>query len=103
ANQRLQSWAYPLTVFGMLASVISFGHLLQYPPRGSYDVVPSRRRRDLCRATVIFLAMVVILSALDLVWTLLVSQAGQMNELNPIGKELLDDPWLLAMFKTGVT
>jgi hypothetical protein len=103
ANQRLQTWAYPLTVFGMLAGVISFGHLLQYPPHGSYDVVPSRRRRDLCRATVIFLVMVVVLSMLDLVWTLLASQAGQMNELNPIGRHLLKDPVQLTVFKVVAT
>lgn len=103
ANQRLSTWAYPLTIFGMLMSVISFGHLLQFPPRGNSDLVPSRRRAELCRATVIFLVMVVILSSLDLVWTLLTSQAGQMNELNPIGRELLNDPLLLAIFKIAAT
>lgn len=103
ANQRLQAWAYPLTVFGMLAGVISFGHLLQFPPQGSYDVAPSRRRRDLCRATVIFLVMVIVLSMLDLVWTLLASQAGQMNELNPIGRRLMDNPLQLTTFKMVAT
>ena len=103
ANQRLQTWAYPLTVFGMLAGVVSFGHLLQFPPHGSYDVAPSRRRRDLCRATVIFLVMVIVLSMLDLVWTLLASQAGQMNELNPIGRRLMDNPVQLTAFKMVAT
>lgn len=103
ANQRLSTWAYPLTVFGMLMSVVSFGHLLQFPPRGNPDLIPSRRRAELCRATVIFLIMVVILSGLDLVWTLLTSQAGRMNELNPIGRELLSDPWMLSMFKVVAT
>lgn len=103
ANQRLQAWAYPLTVFGMLAGVVSFGHLLQFPPQGSYDVAPSRRRRDLCRATVIFLVMVIVLSMLDLVWTLLASQAGQMNELNPIGRRLMEDPVQLTIFKMVAT
>lgn len=103
ANQRLSAWAYPLTIFGMLMSVVSFGHLLQFPPRGNPDLIPSRRRAELCRATVVFLAMVAILSTLDLVWTLLTSQAGQMHELNPIGQHLLEDPWMLAVFKMAAT
>lgn len=103
ANQRLSTWAYPLTVFGMLMSVVSFGHLLQFPPRGNPDLVPSRRRAELCRATVIFLVMVVVLSGLDLLWTLLTSQAGQMHELNPIGQQLMDDPWMLSLFKGVAT
>jgi hypothetical protein len=103
ASQRLSTWAYPLTVFGMFAGVVSFGHLLQFPPRGNSELVPSRRRAELCRATVIFLGMVFVLSALDLTWTLLTAQAGQMHELNPIGQHLMGRPWLLATFKMGAT
>ena len=46
---------------------------------------------------------VVALSLLDLVWTLLVSQAGTMRELNPVGGRLIDDPVKLVAFKVAMT
>ena len=46
---------------------------------------------------------VVALSLLDLVWKLLVSQAGTMRELNPVGGRLIDDPAKLIAFKVART
>jgi hypothetical protein len=46
---------------------------------------------------------VVALSLLDLVWTLLVSQAGTMRELNPVGGRLIDAPAKLIAFKVART
>ncbi len=49
------------------------------------------------------LILVVALSLLDLVWTLLASQAGTMRELNPVGGRLIDDPAKLIAFKVAMT
>ena len=46
---------------------------------------------------------VVALSLLDLVWKLLVSQAGTMRELNPVGGRLIDAPAKLIAFKVART
>ena len=44
-----------------------------------------------------------VLSALDLIWTLLVSRAGDMKELNPLGAAVIDDPLALIALKTTAT
>jgi hypothetical protein len=103
ATQRLRDWAYPLTVLGMVLAVGALGHLLQTPPQRRFESSSARRRRELCRATVISLALVALLSGLDLTWTLLSSRAGQMMELNPLGQQFIENPLLLAAFKGAAT
>ena len=48
------------------------------------------------------LGSVAVLSALDLIWTILASQAGRMREMNPFGSGLIEDPLLLIAFKVGM-
>jgi hypothetical protein len=100
ATQRLRNFAYPLTICGMIFSVAALGHVLRSAPqRLVNEAVAQLRGQD----AVISIVWVLLLSGLDLTWTLLASQAGQMQELNPLGSQLIHDPWLLSAFKIGFT
>jgi hypothetical protein len=101
AVHRLQTVAYPLSVTGMLLVVAALGHLLRAHPGtdGDAPVV----RPEAIRATVISIALIAVFSLVDLVWTILAVQAGQMRELNPVGRLLIPDPRLLVAFKVSAT
>jgi hypothetical protein len=47
--------------------------------------------------------LVFVMSGLDLVWTIVMSQAGLMREANPVAQWLIDDPVHLAAFKSLFT
>lgn len=49
------------------------------------------------------LVFVFVLSALDLAWTILMSQAGLMKEANPVARCFIHDPVQLAVFKSFFT
>lgn len=103
ASRRLQDWAYPLTVFGMLMGVLSLGHLLQSPPKPAYLELNEKQQAYLARSVFYSLGLIVILSALDLTWTILAWDAGRMSELNPIGSQFMGNTFLLTLFKAGAT
>jgi hypothetical protein len=103
ATRRLNTFAYPLSVCGMVLTTIGMGHLLsQRPPVGSKpketDATPLA-----IRAAIYSLGLVILFSGLDLAWTILASQAGQMRELNPLGSHLIENPLGLVAFKVGAT
>lgn len=100
ARRTLESSAYPLTVVGMLLVVMAFGHLLSFKPDPEGASPETRIAKH---AVIRSLALVTVLSALDLIWTLLVSRAGDMKELNPLGAALIDDPLALIALKTTAT
>lgn len=101
--RRLSMFAFPLTIAGMLLSCLASGHLISYPPRPLGPDADASVRMISQRATVICLALLIALSGLDLAWTLLASQAGQMVELNPLGSRMVDDPYSLVAFKISIT
>jgi hypothetical protein len=103
ATRRLRDWSYPLSLFGMVTAVLGFGHLLSHrPPVGarSLDMDASPLAVSVLTWS---LVLVVLYSALDLTWTILAHQAGQMQELNPLGSQLIEDPVKLMGFKAGAT
>ena len=100
ARRTLESSAYPLTIVGMLLVVMAFGHLLSFKPDSEGESPETGIAK---RAVTRSLALVAALSALDLIWTLLVSRAGDMKELNPLGAVLIDDPFALIAMKTIAT
>jgi hypothetical protein len=102
ANRRLDRFAFPLTIIGMVLVVFSFGHLLHYQPRIQADNV-ELMAPQVIRAVRIALLLLVALSTLDLIWTLLVSQAGAMRELNPVGSALINNPAALIALKIVAT
>lgn len=103
AVQRLDRFTYPLTLAGMLISVYAFGHLVSNPPNGAGDSAPVNDSPHASRVVARSLMAVVMLSALDLGWTLLASQAGVMREVNPIGGMFLDNTAQLIQFKILLT
>jgi hypothetical protein len=103
ATHRLQTFAYPLSMLGMIGTVAGFGHLLTHrPPVGKR---PLETDASPLAVQVLYysLALVVLYSALDLAWTILAHQAGQMVEVNPLGSRLIKNIWQLVAFKVGAT
>jgi hypothetical protein len=103
ATRRLNDWSYPLSLIGMVTAVLGFGHLLSHrPPVGarSLDIDNSPLALGVLTWS---LVLVVLYSALDLTWTILAFQAGQMRELNPLGSHFIEDPIQLIAFKAGAT
>ena len=102
AQWLLDRTAYPLTVAAMVCVALAAGHLLS---RHSQLLAssPSGVSGDHDRAVKTTLAYIVAFSALDLVWTILASQGGQMRELHPLGSDLTENPLLLVGFKIAAT
>ncbi len=102
AEVRLATFGYPLTILMMILVVYGFGHLLSHRPNTDEwicDAKSNPLRIPFYRS----LMLIAGLSAVDLVWTILVSQAGAMRELNPVGSQIIDDPLQLVGFKVLVT
>jgi hypothetical protein len=100
---RLRVLSYPMSVVGLLLSVFAFGHVVSNKPPNRFapsvaELTPETREMvNRC------LLLVVALSILDLIWTILASQANQMAELNPMGREFIRNPALLGAFKFVMT
>jgi len=105
AQRWLESLAYPLSISGMVLSVLSIGHLLGGRPHAGKPTRGLDPSPEMIRALNWSIAFAAGLSVLDLVWTILATSASStgVTELNPIGKELIRDPRNLAGFKVSVT
>ncbi len=103
ATRRLNALAYPLTLGGMILTVLSMGHLLGGRPAAGKSAREQDDSPEALRALQYSLVLVGLLSLLDLAWTIMASQAGQMRELNPVGSALVQSPLLLSLFKIGAT
>ncbi|MDG2130485.1 MAG: DUF5658 family protein [Fuerstiella sp.] len=101
ASARLEQFAYPLTIAGMLLGVIAFGHMLKWMSRG-FDQ-PDGRASESERFVVVALCLMMGMSVIDLIWTILAGQAGAMTELNPLAAQFIDSPIQLACFKVFAT
>ena len=100
ARKTLETFAYPLTVAGMLLVVLASGHLLAHRPGLHADEASSHLARTNVTRSVLLIAS---LSLLDLVWTILVSRTGDMKELNPLGAALITSPTALIAMKSIAT
>lgn len=103
AARRLDQWDYPLTVLGMVLVVAAFGHLMSRRPAAESSAEKINLAPDAIRQTNWSLLLVAAMSAMDLIWTILIHQAGAMKELNPFGSRLLEDPFQLMVFKISLT
>jgi hypothetical protein len=95
--------SFPLTIFAIVVVVLAFGHLLSNAPQLAGATGEPKSMQHARRVIVQSLVFVGLLSAVDLVWTLMAYQAGSMRELNPLGSGLIGDPSRLVMFKVSVT
>ena len=103
AVRRMENLSYPLTVIGMLLSVIAFGHMLQWSGRGLAAISDKAVTPESERYGVVALWLMMGMSLVDLCWTVLASQAGAMHETNPLAAGMLDSPLRLAVFKVLAT
>lgn len=103
AVQRMEYLSYPLTIIGMLLSVIAFGHMLQWSGRGLAAISDTSVSPESVRYGVVALWLMMGMSVVDLCWTVLASQAGAMQETNPLAAGMLDSPLRLAGFKVLAT
>ncbi|MCR9201916.1 MAG: DUF5658 family protein [Planctomycetaceae bacterium] len=103
AVQRMEYLSYPLTIVGMLLSVIAFGHMLQWSGRGLAAINDTSVSPESVRYGVVALWLMMGMSVVDLCWTVLASQAGAMQETNPLAAGMLDSPLRLAGFKVLAT
>lgn len=99
ANRRSETLLYLITVFGMVISVAATGHLLSAKPPSARDPEDDPEMPKMVSRS---LGLVVVLSSLDLFWTIMASQQGKMIELNPIGSQLLHDPMQLIAAKATI-
>jgi hypothetical protein len=102
AVRRIDRFSYPLSVAGMVLAVLASGHLLKSIPSRDPQLAAGQTPQ-LTRFVLTSAALVFSLSALDLIWTILAAQAGQIRELNPLGQGLIEDPASLVAFKLSAT
>lgn len=88
--RRLDQFAFPLSLAGMLLVVFSTGQLLLKRPPDGKEL--NGRSDESSSNTFLFVILIVAFSVLDLIWTILASHDGTMRELNPIGRHFISDP-----------
>lgn len=103
AMGRLETFNYPLTIAGMLLSVLALGHLLKWATKIVMAESSANASGDIIRCAEIALLLMLAMSAIDLVWTILAGQAGVMREINPLAAGLIKTPVQLVAFKVVAT
>lgn len=101
ATHRMDRYSYPLTIIGMLLSVVAFGHVLKWMGGGFQEA--GEQASESSRHVVIALVLMFGMSLVDLAWTVLSEQAGLMTEVNPIAARFVDSPYELMAFKLIMT
>jgi hypothetical protein len=103
AEAVLDSYSYPLTLIGMIVVVLAVGYLLAFNPSMAQFLPEQVRAAQLSKSVQYSVILIVVMSGLDLAWTILSSSVGLMNELNPVGSQLINDPASLIKFKMVAT
>jgi hypothetical protein len=98
ANRRSEWLSYLFTVGAMLASVVSFGHVISSPPPRSrwrdVDSSPAAKRR-----IIYSLIFITLLSVIDLAWTNMRTETSHFVEMNPLGSHILSEGSSPTWFK----
>jgi hypothetical protein len=103
ARRWLEASQYPLSVAAMILSVLSLGHLLGGRPHAGKPTRGLDESPEMIRALDWSLLFAAALSIFDLVWTILMANTNDIQELNPIGTHLIHNPRHLAGFKVSIT
>lgn len=103
AEAVMDNYSYPLTLVGMIVVVLAVGYLLAFNPSMAQLLPEEVRAAQLSKSVRYSVILIVVMSGLDLAWTILSSSVGLMNELNPVGSSLLSDPMSLVKFKIAAT
>jgi hypothetical protein len=103
ARRLMESLAYPLSVAGMVMSVLAIGHLLGGRPHAGKSTAGMDASPEMIKALNWSLVFAAVFSSIDLILTILGANADQIRELNPIGNLWIEDPRNLAGFKVAVT
>jgi hypothetical protein len=103
AEAVMDNYSYPLTLIGMIVVVLAVGYLLAFNPSMAQLLPEEMRAAQLSKSVRYSVILIVVMSGLDLAWTILSSSVGLMNELNPVGSSLLSDPMSLVKFKIAAT
>jgi hypothetical protein len=103
AEALMENYSYPLTLFGMIVVVLAVGYLLAFNPSMAQFLPEPIREAQLAKSVRYAVILIVVMSGLDLAWTMLSSSVGLMNELNPVGSNLINDPVALIQFKALAT
>ncbi|HUP78717.1 MAG TPA: DUF5658 family protein [Pirellula sp.] len=100
---RMDHFAFPLSLVGMVMVVFATGQLLLNPPPKPNRKILAGSSDESSSNTYLFVTLIVAFSVLDLIWTILASHDNSMRELNPIGRHLIASPMLLICFKSLTT
>jgi hypothetical protein len=103
ARRLMETLAYPLSVAGMVMSVLAIGHLLGGRPHAGKPTAGMDASPEMIKALNWSLLFAAVFSSIDLILTILGANADQIRELNPIGNLWIEDPRHLAGFKVAVT
>ena len=99
----MEKFSYPLTLAAMLVGVIALGHVMKWTAR----TIVAEQREDyapqIARCVEIALLLMLVMSSIDLVWTILAGQAGVMREVNPFAAGFIQSPLQLVMLKVCAT
>jgi len=103
AQYRLETFAYPLTLVGMMLGVIAFGHMLKWTGRNFVCEQNGGSPVETIRCVETGLLLMLGMSGVDLLWTIMAGQAGVMTEVNPLAASFIHSPSSLALFKVTAT
>lgn len=103
AYHLLDRWNFPLNIGCVFLVLAACGHLFASSPYASFQCCKLYSCSRPMLSLGLSLGFVFVLSALDLLWTVLLSQAGMMEEANPVARLFIEEPTQLAVFKSVFT
>lgn len=102
-RQWRENLIYPLTMLALVLVVVGLGNLMGSAHEVFSVSLNREDANDLSKNVVRLLVIMALMSAIDLIWTVMAHQNGSMRELNPIGSRLMEDTSQLIAFKLFVT
>ncbi len=95
--------SYPITMLALVLVVVGLGHLMASAHAVFSATLNRQETSELSQNMIRLLVIMALMSAIDLVWTVMAHQVGSMRELNPLGSRLIEDTTKLIAFKIVLT